>query len=97
MVATEGAEKSCYSVNHGAGRMLGRRHAKRTLDQQNVDQEMDEADVLSNCRKYPRDEAPAAYKDFEEVLKSVREANLAREVARLKARFVIKDASDADD
>ena len=97
MVATEGAKKSCFSVNHGAGRLLGRRHAKRTLDQQDVDRQLDEADVLSNCRKYPRDEAPAAYKDFDEVLKSVKEADLATEVARLKARFVIKDASEADD
>ena len=43
------------------------------------------------------DEAPAAYKNFEEVLKSVKSAGLASEVARLKARFVIKDASGADD
>ena len=33
MVADEGADKSCYSVNHGAGRVLGRRQAKKTLDQ----------------------------------------------------------------
>ena len=38
-----------------------------------------------------------AYKDFDEVLRSVKLAGLASEVARLKARFVIKDASDADD
>jgi len=47
--------------------------------------------------RYPRDEAPAAYKDFDEVLRSVTGAGLASEVARLKARFVIKDASKADD
>ena len=45
----------------------------------------------------PADEAPAAYKDFDEVLDSVEKAGLASEVARLKARFVIKDASAADD
>lgn len=97
MVATEGAKKSCYSVNHGAGRMLGRRQAKRELDQAAIDKSFDQADILSNCRKYPRDEAPAAYKDFNEVLRSVKVADLATEVARLQARFVIKDASDADD
>jgi tRNA-splicing ligase RtcB len=41
---------------------------------------------------YPKDEAPAAYKDFDAVLDSVKAAGLASEVARLKARFVIKDA-----
>lgn len=97
MVAEAGAEKSCYSVNHGAGRTMGRKHAKRTLDQAVVDQEFDQRDILSNCRRYPIDEAPAAYKDFEEVLRSVKQAELASEVARLKARFVIKDSSTPDD
>ena len=97
MVADQGAEKSCFSVNHGSGRMLGRRQAKRELNQKSIDEQLDSADILTNCRKYPMDEAPAAYKDFNEVLKSVKLAGLASEVARLKARFVIKDASEADD
>lgn len=97
MVADEGAAASCYSVNHGAGRVLGRRHAKRVLDQSSIDHELDSEDILTNCRKYPIDEAPAAYKNFDEVLKSVETAGLASKVARLKARFVIKDASKADD
>ncbi len=97
MVADEGAKASCYSVNHGAGRALGRRAASRTLDQQVIDKEFDDHDILTNCRKYPRDEAPAAYKDFNEVLASVKQAGLASEVARLKARFVIKDGAAADD
>lgn len=97
MVADEGAEQACFSVNHGAGRILGRRHAQRTLDQTKIDTELDDADILSNCRQYPKDEAPDAYKDFNEVLASVKTAGLASEVARLKARFVIKDSSKADD
>ncbi len=97
MVADEGAEKSCFSVNHGAGRALGRRAASRALDQATIDREFDEMDILTNCRNYPRDEAPAAYKNFSDVLDSVRQAGLATEVARLKARFVIKDGGKADD
>jgi tRNA-splicing ligase RtcB len=97
MVAKQGADLSCYSVNHGAGRMMGRKHAIRTLDQQEINRSFDAKDILTNCRNYPKDEAPAAYKDFEEVLRSVNLAGLASEVARLQARFVIKDASDADD
>lgn len=97
MVALEGAKDSFYSVNHGAGRAKGRRDAMRLLDQNEVDSEFDSADILTNCRQYPRDEAPAAYKDFNEVLRSVELAGLAREVARLKARFVIKDSSTPDD
>jgi tRNA-splicing ligase RtcB len=97
MVADEGAKVSCYSVNHGAGRALGRKQANRTLDQATVDQQFESEDILTNCRFYPKDEAPAAYKNFNEVLRSVKSAGLASEVARLKARFVIKDASKADD
>lgn len=97
MVADEGARVSGYSVNHGAGRQLGRKRAIRELDQGAIDASFDSMDILTNCRKYPKDEAPAAYKDFEEVLRSVRLAGLATEVARLKAKFVIKDGDAADD
>ncbi len=97
MVANAGAEKSAYSVNHGAGRRKGRKAAIREFDQKAIDQSFADADILSNCRQYPKDEAPGAYKDFEEVLRSVELADLASEVARLKARFVIKDTDKADD
>jgi len=97
MVAEAGAALSCYSVNHGAGRRMSRTAANKTLDQAEIDKSFLESDILTNCRNYPRDEAPRAYKDFEEVLKSVKVAGLASEVARLKARFVIKDGDKADD
>ncbi len=97
MVADSGAKRSLFSVNHGAGRALGRRAAIKTLSQRDIDAEFARRDILTNCRCYPRDEAPAAYKDFREVLKSVELAGLARPVARLDARFVIKDANKADD
>ncbi|HUQ68127.1 MAG TPA: RtcB family protein, partial [Planctomycetaceae bacterium] len=57
MVADPGAAVSCYSVNHGAGRALGRKRAIRELDQQTVDRSFDAADILTNCRIYPKDEA----------------------------------------
>jgi tRNA-splicing ligase RtcB len=97
MVATPGAAKSRYSVNHGAGRRMGRRDAMRRLVQSEVDCSFEAADILSNCREYPRDEAPGAYKDFAEVIKSVEQADLARMVAKLRARFVIKDGGKGDD
>jgi tRNA-splicing ligase RtcB len=97
MVAEQGAKASVYSVNHGAGRAMSRTAAHKTLDQATIDKSFHESDILTNCRNYPRDEAPRAYKDFEEVLKSVKTAGLASEVARLKARFVIKDGDKADD
>lgn len=97
MVAQPGAEKSCYSVNHGAGRCMGRKAAARALDQKTVDADFETHDILFNARQYPIDEAPNAYKNFNEVLRSVETAGLARQVCKLKARFVIKDAAEADD
>jgi tRNA-splicing ligase RtcB len=95
MVADEGAQVSCFSVNHGAGRAMGRKAAIRTLDQRSVDDELLAHDILSNCRQYPLDEAPDAYKNFAEVLRSVQRAGLASPVAALKARFVVKDGDTA--
>ena len=97
MVGEAGATITAFSINHGAGRVMGRRNASRTLDQKTVDREFDEDDILTNCRRYPLDEAPAAYKNFDEVKRSGIEAGLASEVASLKARFVIKDGDTADD
>lgn len=97
MVARPGAVVSAYSVNHGAGRRMSRTQAKKQLQQDSVDQSLSQHDILSNCREYPRDEAPDAYKDFGEVIASVQQAGLAAEVARLRARFVIKDGAAADD
>jgi tRNA-splicing ligase RtcB len=97
MVGLPGAELTAYSINHGAGRAMGRRNAARTLNQETVDSEMLDGDVLTNCRRYPLDEAPAAYKNFDDVLDSVKTAGLAAEVARLRACFVIKDGDKADD
>src|SRR6185436_8223076 len=77
MVANAGAEKSCYSVNHGAGRCMGRKEANRRLDQGQIDADLNACDILTNCRQYPKDEAPDAYKDFGEVLRSVEMAGLA--------------------
>ncbi len=76
---------------------MSRTAAHKSLDQKQIDQSFDRADILTNCRRYPIDESPAAYKDFKEVLRSVETAGLAKTVATLKARFVIKDASEADD
>lgn len=97
MVASGGAERTAWSVNHGAGRQMGRKHAARTLNQAAVDSDFDASDILTNCRQYPIDEAPDAYKDFPEVLRSVEAAGLATTVAKLQARFVIKDSAEADD
>lgn len=91
MVGSANAALTAHSINHGAGRAMGRNAAKRALDQKTVDAGLAAADIMFNGRQYPIDEAPAAYKDFNQVCASVEEADLAKTVATLRARFVIKD------
>ena len=81
-VGLAGAAASFFSINHGAGRRMSRAAAKKTLDQGQVDAQMEALDILVNCRHTPLDEAPAVYKDLEEVLRAVRACDLAATVAR---------------
>jgi tRNA-splicing ligase RtcB len=94
VMVAERARPRAASASPRRGPGHGAQAGHRTLDQKAVDGSFEARDVLTNCRAYPKDEAPAAYKDFDEVLRSVELAGLARTVARLEARFVIKDAEN---
>lgn len=78
---TQKAWKSGCSVNHGSGRQMGRRDAKRSLRSihDEIDQEMNEARVecvdgtvvegiVLNMDRTPLDESGHAYKDLDAVL-----------------------------
>jgi tRNA-splicing ligase RtcB len=74
----EGAVKSGFSVNHGAGRRLSRGEAVRSLDQQKVNEQYRAAGILVNVDgKVPIDESAACYKSAEEVVAAVVGAGLA--------------------
>lgn len=91
MVAEPGVVESCFTVSHGAGRAKGRKQAKRELNQRAVEQNLSDNDIMYNGRQYPLDEAPDAYKNFNQVIDSIEMAKLARTVAKLRTKFVIKD------
>ena len=57
MVAKPGASRTAFSVNHGAGRRMSRTEAKAKLQASQVKKSLEDADVLSNHRNYPIDEA----------------------------------------
>lgn len=96
MTALPGSEKACYSVNHGAGRSMGRKNAKRTFNQVEINNVMNQSDIITNCRNYPIDESRGVYKDFFEVIRSVEQAELAVTVAKLLPMAVIKDNDDSN-
>ncbi len=79
-----GAERSGYSVNHGAGRRLSRGEAMRTLSQRQIDGDYAAAGILVNTDgRVPLDEAAPCYKSSQEVIAAVVEAKLAEVVYRL--------------
>lgn len=73
-----GAERSGYSVNHGAGRRMSRGEATRTLSQRAIDDEYREAGIVVNADGHvPLDEAAPCYKSSSEVVAAVLGAGLA--------------------
>lgn len=91
MVGLRGSSKALNSVNHGAGRAMSRRKANDTFKQKDVNAHFDAVDISTNCRDYPVDECPQAYKPYNEVINSVELAGLAKTVAKLRPIINIKD------
>lgn len=95
-----GAKESLYSINHGSGRLFGREHAKRTLDQEKVNAYMSDIkqvfdsveieSILVNGRNVPKDESKDCYKQLDEILRSVEVAGLAKVIDRMYPIAVIK-------
>lgn len=93
-----GNSESFNSCSHGAGRVMSRREASRTLSKKKCDKSMNGIifDGWSPVkRRYGKreglldfGEAPAAYKDIEDVIKS--QLDLIKPVVRLKPLGVIK-------
>ncbi|MBI4542758.1 MAG: RtcB family protein [Gemmatimonadetes bacterium] len=74
----EGAVKSLYSVNHGAGRRMSRSAAIRQLDRRQIEDDYRAAGILVNADgRVPIDEAGPAYKPAREVVDAVVGAGLA--------------------
>lgn len=90
LYASENAHASCYSVNHGSGRLMSRAAAKRNLKQRDIDNQMKELGIVINTRNTPIDEAGPCYKDLKTVLSSVEEAGLAKVQHRLRPVACIK-------
>ena len=85
-------ERSFGSTCHGAGRVLGRREAKRRIRPEDLKRQLDEAGVLVKVGKMALlvEEAPQAYKDVSEVVDVCEGAGLSRRVARLRPLAVLK-------
>jgi tRNA-splicing ligase RtcB (3'-phosphate/5'-hydroxy nucleic acid ligase) len=82
--------ESFMSCSHGAGRIMGRKAAMRAFPREQVKRELEEAGVrLFKAKKHDlAEEAPAAYKDIEDVMRH--QSDLVEPVVRLTPIGVLK-------
>lgn len=83
------AKETFYSVNHGAGRVLSRKSAKKSISKEDFSNKM--SGIYYNL-KYNKvvDEAPQAYKDIHLVVNTLSEIDIINKVANIKPLGVIK-------
>ena len=88
----EAEDLSFSSTAHGAGRVMGRTNAGRSIKYSDVKKELDEKGIYvkSTNEKGIVQEAPEAYKDVDEVVEVSDKLGLAKKVARLVPLAVIK-------
>ena len=92
-VDTEESRSSLYSTVHGAGRVMGRNAAKRTLSREEMQRWLRDKEVLLVGGDL--DEAPMAYRRLEEVL--AHHAGTIRVLHTLRPILVIMAGSDIRD
>jgi tRNA-splicing ligase RtcB len=93
LVGAEGAMRESFGTTcHGAGRLMSRTAAKKSVHAQNAKNRLEEQGILvrAETRDGISEEIPEAYKDVDTVVSVVHNAGLAKRVARLKPIGVIK-------
>jgi tRNA-splicing ligase RtcB len=68
IVRGKGNEAALCSSSHGAGRVMGRAEAKRTLDMSTFRKEMEDRGIQARIENATLDEAASAYKDIFSVM-----------------------------
>lgn len=93
LVGTEQSMQRTFgSTCHGAGRLMSRSKAKKTVRGERLLKELerDGISVRAGSMAGLAEEAPQAYKDVDDVVEAVTGAEIARKVARLRPVAVIK-------
>lgn len=93
LVGTEGSmERSFGSTCHGAGRVMSRSKAKKTVWGEDLREELQSSGIQVRAGSMAglAEEAPQAYKDVDAVVNTVAGAGIAKKVARLVPVAVIK-------
>ena len=85
-------ELSFGSSCHGAGRVMSRRQAKRTIRGDRLREKLEQEGINIRAGSMPglAEEAPQAYKNVSRVVETVSKAGIAHKVARLRPVGVVK-------
>ncbi len=93
LLGTEANEALSFGSScHGAGRIMSRRQAKRTIRGDRLREQLEQEGIAVCAGSMPglAEEAPQAYKNVNRVVETVSQAGIARKVARLHPVAVIK-------
>tara|TARA_B100000315_G_scaffold259775_1_gene317160 strand:+ start:2303 stop:3796 length:1494 start_codon:yes stop_codon:yes gene_type:complete len=92
LVGTKEGEEAFFSTCHGAGRIMSRKAAIRTISGEEVVKRLGEKGIIIKCQSMRGivEEAPLAYKNIDNVVEVVHKAGLSKKVARLVPLAVIK-------
>ena len=93
LVGTAGAERKAFaSTCHGAGRALSRTQARKRINGHELARQLEEQGIAlaPGSPKLLAEEAPFAYKDIDEVVRSCEGAGLTKTVAKLRPVGVVK-------
>jgi len=93
LVGTEKSMAQSFgSTCHGAGRTMSRSQAKRAIRGDELREKLETEGIRVRAGSLPglAEEAPAAYKDVDQVIEVVHGAGIARKVARLRPVAVVK-------
>jgi tRNA-splicing ligase RtcB len=101
MAGTGDSEESLCSVNHGAGRVMSRtaasgkgrhgtNHGEALISDSDFKRSMAGIKLITGDKRRIKEEAPAAYKDIDEVVRIVSRCGWARPVARMTPLAVLK-------
>jgi tRNA-splicing ligase RtcB len=93
LLGTELSDRLSFGSScHGAGRVMSRRQAKRTIRGDRLRQELEKEGIGVRAGSMPglAEEAPQAYKDVSRVVETVTKVGIAHKVARLRPVAVIK-------
>jgi tRNA-splicing ligase RtcB len=92
LVGTEGGKECFYSTCHGSGRVMSRHAAIRSWKGEKIKEELEAKGIHVRATEWEliAEEAPGAYKNVDDVVRSVELAGISKIVARLVPLGVAK-------